>query len=238
MANIIHFMKITNHEIQENEFDKLYHCIISGNDDICISEYDLEQFNEFIVNEDVDSAFNLFVNIKGIVNDIKRDEIYSNVDSVWKFVVDDISERWKAEIDNEKFISNLDVYERLCFKFYIFDCQLKNGGLNLWDSNGYSDDLDDIYNFVSNSNFEYKDKFLDVLNNFKEIKDSVASLSKDDVFYDLDYETRIRLLEDFDKQYFKIENNWLVYFEDYLVSNITDKYTKKILGLSVSQPKI
>ena len=200
------------------------------------SDYDLEftnedimLVNEFIADNDSLSMIDYLKDKKKIINDVVKNNVLKDIDSLWSFIMDQSYDIWKNNsMSRDEFLSKLSDYEKLAVKFGNFNYQVENGGLMQWDCNGYSEDLDDLQEFLTKSDYSKKDRFLGILDAFSNVKDAINKLDKYDDWYDEDMNTRWNSLETFDKDYYSFKDNWIEYFEDYLFKNMPDEYLEKI----------
>ncbi|MBQ4622763.1 MAG: hypothetical protein IJB28_08940, partial [Bacteroidaceae bacterium] len=61
-----------------------------------------------------------------------------------------------------------------------------------------------------------RNKFLEILESFSNVKDAIGNLNKYDDWYDEDVNTRWESLDMFDKDYYSFKDDWAEYFEEYL----------------------
>ena len=134
-------------------------------------------------------------------------------------------------MSQEDFYRQLTDYERLAVMFGNFNYQVGNGGLYQWHDNGYSEDLGSLYDFLDNCDYEKKDKFMQVLDDFSYVKTAIEELDRDNDWYNDDCQTRLDTLKYYDKDYYSIQDDWKNYFENYLITNIPDEYIQMIYQL-------
>ena len=210
------------------------------------SDYDLEftnedimLVNEFIADNDSLSMIDYLKDKKKIINDVVKKDVLKDIDSLWSFIMDQSYDIWKNNsMSRDEFLSKLSDYEKLAVKFGNFNYQVENGGLMQWDCNGYSEDLEDLQEFLTKSDYSKKDRFLGILDAFSNVKDAINKLDKYDDWYDEDMNTRWNSLETFDKDYYSFKDNWIEYFEDYLFQNMPDDYLEKIKEYNLSKINI
>lgn len=210
------------------------------------SDYDLEftnedimLVNEFIADNDSLSMIDYLKDKKKIINDVVKKDVLKDIDSLWSFIMDQSYDIWKNNsMSRDEFLSKLSDYEKLAVKFGNFNYQVENGGLMQWDCNGYSEDLEDLQEFLTKSDYSKKDRFLGILDAFSNVKDAINKLDKYDDWYDEDMNTRWNSLETFDKDYYSFKDNWIEYFEDYLFQNMPDEYLEKIKEYNLSKINI
>ena len=210
------------------------------------SDYDLEftnedimLVNEFIADNDSLSMIDYLKDKKKIINDVVKKDVLKDIDSLWSFIMDQSYDIWKNNsMSRDEFLSKLSDYEKLAVKFGNFNYQVENGGLMQWDCNGYSEDLEDLQEFLTKSDYSKKDRFLGILDAFSNVKDAINKLDKYDDWYDEDMNTRWNSLETFDKDYYSFKDNWIEYFEDYLFKNMPDEYLEKIKEYNLSKINI
>jgi len=210
------------------------------------SDYELEftnedimLVNEFIADNDSLSMIDYLKDKKKIINDVVKKDVLKDIDSLWSFIMDQSYDIWKNNsMSRDEFLSKLSDYEKLAVKFGNFNYQVENGGLMQWDCNGYSEDLEDLQEFLTKSDYSKKDRFLGILDAFSNVKDAINKLDKYDDWYDEDMNTRWNSLETFDKDYYSFKDNWIEYFEDYLFKNMPDEYLEKIKEYNLSKVNI
>ncbi|MBQ9833604.1 MAG: DUF4375 domain-containing protein [Bacilli bacterium] len=210
------------------------------------SDYDLEftnedimLVNEFIADNDSLSMTDYLKDKKKIIKDVVKKDVLKDIDSLWSFIMDQSYDIWKNNsMSRDEFLSKLSDYEKLAVKFGNFNYQVENGGLMQWDCNGYSEDLEDLQEFLTKSDYSKKDRFLGILDAFSNVKDAINKLDKYDDWYAEDMNTRWNSLETFDKDYYSFKDNWIEYFEDYLFQNMPDEYLEKIKEYNLSKINI
>ena len=200
---------------------------------------DIMLVNEFIADNDSLSMIDYLKDKKKIINDVVKKDVLKDIDSLWSFIMDQSYDIWKNNsMSRDEFLSKLSDYEKLAVKFGNFNYQVENGGLMQWDCNGYSEDLEDLQEFLTKSDYSRKDRFLGILDAFSNVKDAINKLDKYDDWYDEDMNTRWNSLETFDKDYYSFKDNWIKYFEDYLFQNMPDEYLEKIKEYNLSKINI
>lgn len=173
----------------------------------------------------------MFREKENICNEVFKDIIHSKTDSFWQFIMDNSYKLWDSEMSRADFLNTLSDYEKLAVQFGNFNYQVENGGLIQWLENRYSDDFEDLYEFLRESDYIDKQEFLNILDYFLYVKAEIDNLDTYDDWYDKDYYSRIKTLEDFDSKYYEIQDSWKEYFEDYLIQNIPNEYVDKIYEL-------
>lgn len=211
---------------------KLFYYLYNSKVDVEFTEDEIDEFNNYISEKNVDSIIHLFESKETMSYEVFKDIIHSKVDSLWDFIMDKVNDKWSSGIIREEFLKHITGYEKIAVMFNDFDQQVNYGGLSQWDSNEYSDDFDDLYRFLENSNFDEKDKFIDILDNFSAIKEEIKKLDYYDNWYYEDCETRMNSLRTSDSEYYTIRDSWERYFEDYLIDHIPDEYKQMILNLN------
>ena len=204
-----------------------------------LTNEDIMLVNEFIADNDSLSMIDYLKDKKKIINDVVKNNVLKDIDSLWSFIMDQSYDIWKNNsMSRDEFLSKLSDYEKLAVKFGNFNYQVENGGLMQWDCNGYSEDLEDLQEFLTKSDYSKKDRFLGILDAFSNVKDAINKLDKYDDWYDEDMNTRWNSLETFDKDYYSFKDNWIEYFEDYLFKNMPDEYLEKIKEYNLSKVNI
>ena len=204
-----------------------------------LTNEDIMLVNEFIADNDSLSMIDYLKDKKKIINDVVKNNVLKDIDSLWSFIMDQSYDIWKNNsMSRDEFLSKLSDYEKLAVKFGNFNYQVENGGLMQWDCNGYSEDLEDLQEFLTKSDYSKKDRFLGILDAFSNVKDAINKLDKYDDWYDEDMNTRWNSLETFDKDYYSFKDNWIEYFEDYLFKNMPDEYLEKIKEYNLSKINI
>ena len=204
-----------------------------------LTNEDIMLVNEFIADNDSLSMIDYLKDKKKIINDVVKKDVLKDIDSLWSFIMDQSYDIWKNNsMSRDEFLSKLSDYEKLAVKFGNFNYQVENGGLMQWDCNGYSEDLEDLQEFLTKSDYSKKDRFLGILDAFSNVKDAINKLDKYDDWYDEDMNTRWNSLETFDKDYYSFKDNWIEYFEDYLFKNMPDEYLEKIKEYNLSKINI
>lgn len=212
---------------------------MDSNYDLEFTNEDIMLVNEFIADNDSLSMIDYLKDKKKIINDVVKNNVLKDIDSLWSFIMDQSYDIWKNNsMSRDEFLSKLSDYEKLAVKFGNFNYQVENGGLMQWDCNGYSEDLEDLQEFLTKSDYSKKDRFLGILDAFSNVKDAINKLDKYDDWYDEDMNTRWNSLETFDKDYYSFKDNWIEYFEDYLFKNMPDEYLEKIKEYNLSKINI
>lgn len=158
-----------------------------------------------------------------------KESFLEKIDNLWEFVMHSAYDIWQNNnMSRDEFLSKLTAYEELAVKFGNFNYQVENGGLMQWDLNGYSGDLDYLQDFLSKSDYSKKDRFLEILETFSNVKNAIEKLDKYDDWYDEDVNTRWESLDMFDKDYYSFKDEWAEYFEEYLFKNMPNEYAEKI----------
>ncbi len=209
---------------------KLFTYMYKPKIDVEFSDDEIKDFNEYIRNNDIDSIIHLFESKENMGIDVLKDIIHSKVDSLWQFVMDKSYEKWEAGVNRNCFLEKLTNYEKLAVIFGNFNYQVENGGLFQWNDNDYSKDLDALYDFLDDCDYEQKDKFKQILDDFSYVKTAIEELEPNNDWYNEDCETRLQSLKYYDNDYYAIKDNWKNYFEKYLIDNIPDEYIDAILN--------
>ena len=147
-------------------------------------------------------------------------------------------DNWGKNTSREEFLSDLTPYEKLAVIFGNFNYQVQNGGFFQWVFNNYDSDIDDLEEFIENCDFDKKDVFERMFENYRCIKASLDNLNGYDDFYYEDVETREKHYADNDENYYRINKEWEKYFSDYLLKNMPEEYYQYILGLDTSKSTI
>ena len=213
---------------------KLFNNMYSSKVDVEFSDDEVKDFNEYIRNNNVDSIVQFFEFKENMGVEVFKDMIYSKIDSLWQYIMDESYKKWEDGCDRDEFLNKLTDYEKTAVMFGNFNYHVENGGLYQWHENNYSDDLGYLYNFLDNCDCDYddKNKFMQVLDDFSYIKTAIEELNRNDDWYEEDCQTRLKSLKYYYKDYFAIQESWKNYFERYLVDNIPDEYIKKITELN------
>lgn len=211
---------------------KLFTYIHKPKVDVEFSDDEVNDFNGYVRNNDIDSIVHLFQSKEIMGIDVFNDIIYSKVDSFWQFVMDESFKKWEDGLDRGEFLNRLTDYEKIAIMFGNFNYQVENNGLIHWDDNDYSKDLGFLYDFLDNCDYAQKDKFMQVLDDFSYVKIAIEELDQHNDWYKEDCQTRLKSLNYYDKDYYAIQEDWKNYFENYLVDNIPDEYLKKVITLN------
>lgn len=207
-------------------FNSMYKCKV----DVGFSNDEVNIFNEYIRNNNIDSIVHLFESKENMGIDVLKEIIYSKTDSFWQFIMDESYKKWDDGLSRDEFLSKLTDYEKLAIMFGNFNYQVENGGLLQWDDNGYSEDLGSLYDHLDNCHYNQKAKFMQILDDFSYVKDAIEELDHNDDWYHEDCQTRLKTLEYYDRDYYDIQDSWKNYFENYLLDNIPDEYIDTILN--------
>ncbi len=198
--------------------------------DVEFTDDDVNDFNTYIKNNDISSIAHFFEVKSSMCYEVFKDVVHSKVGSFWQYMVDCVCDKFDYNNTNrEDFLKQLTDYEKYAVIFGTFSSQVENGGLSQWYLNNYSDDFDSLIEFLKNSDFEKRDEFLSILDNFLNIKNAIEKLDRFNDWYQDDYKTRIRALCDYDLIYEHIEKEWKEYFENYLIRNMPDDYKQAII---------
>ena len=213
---------------------------VMPNDEICnFSDDEVNMVNGFISDELYDSVYDFIESKNKELNKIIKDDILNKIDSLLEFGMDSAYERWSGKnLNRASFLSLLTNYERIAVRLGNFNYQVENGGLQQWDSNGYSDDIGFMKDFVLSTNFKKKEELLDILENFESIKTAIDKLDIYDDWYSEDYDTRLKTMDFYNKEYYKIKDEWMDYVEQYLIENVPKDYLKKIKEYNISSVRI
>lgn len=159
-------------------------------------------------------------------------------DNLWQFIMTNAYYNWGKNTSREKFLSDLTPYEKLAVIFGNFNYQVQNGGFSQWVFNNYDSDIDGSEEFIENCDFDKKDVFERMFENYRSIKSSLDSLNEYDDFYYEDVETREKHYCDNDENYYYINEEWEEYFSDYLLKNMPEEYYQYIVDYEISKPII
>lgn len=225
--NVINYMNIINEPFDERKIKRLWSKANEIIDKIVFTENEIIEFNEYVKDNDIASIMDF---LEDKEKQASLEIIYSKVENLWDFILDKIH---NIRLDNinlnrKEFLEKLSEYEKLAVKFGDFNYQVENGGLIQWDENNYSNDLEDLIEFLNKSSYQYKEKFLEVLSDFKYIKNAINNLNTADDFYEVDKESRLNFLYEYDEKYLNIRESWRKYFENYLVKNIPNEYLNEL----------
>lgn len=228
---------MTVNKIKKSDLNRICKNLFNTHCDIEFEEEEIELINKFIDKNDSESFIDFVEEKKDEIKNMEKEKLLDKIDSLLQFVMNCSYEIWKDNYDMNRqvFLSKLSAYEKIAVQFGNFNHQIENGGLSQWDDNGYSEDLDDLYDFLKNSDFKYKDKFISILDAFTDVKNSINRLNRDDDWYDQDVDTRLTSLNHYDKEYYDMNREWLCYFEEYLFNNMPDEYIEKIKEFNVSK---
>lgn len=159
-------------------------------------------------------------------------------DNLWQFIMTNAYYNWGKNTSREKFLSDLTPYEKLAVIFGNFNYQVQNGGFSQWVFNNYDSDIDGSEEFIENCDFDKKDVFERMFENYRSIKSSLDCLNEYDDFYYEDVETREKHYCDNDENYYYINEEWEEYFSDYLLKNMPEEYYQYIVDYEISKPII
>ncbi len=211
---------------------KLFSYMHNTKTEVEFSDDEVEAFNSYIKNNDVTSIVQLFESKEVMCNEVFKDIIYSKIDSLWQFVMNKSYEKWEDGLSRDEFLNKLTDYEKLAVMFGNFNYQVENGGLIQWDDNDYSKDLNSLYAFLDDCDYNQKAKFMQVLDDFSYVKTAIEELDRCNDWYDEDCQTRLKSLNYYDKDYYAIQDDWKNYFENYLLNNMPDEYKQMIFNLN------
>lgn len=147
-------------------------------------------------------------------------------------------EKWEDNLSRGDFLSLLTPYEKLAVQFGNFNYQVQNGGFSQWVVNNYDDEIDDLENFINECDYDNKDIFMVMFDNYRCIKNSLSKLNGFDDFYYEDVDTRENHYGDYDSSYYQINDEWENYFNDYLLNNIPNEYYQMIVNYEMDKPSI
>ena len=142
--------------------------------------------------------------------------------------------KWANNLSRDEFINLLSDYEKIAVQFGNFNYQVQNGGFSQWVFNNYDSDIDALEDFINNCDFDKKDIFIQMFENYRNIKENIEKLDSYNDFYEEDLETREKHYSDYDSQYYEINDKWAEYFQNYLLDNLTEEYIEKIINYNVS----
>lgn len=214
---------------------KLFSYLYNTKTEVEFADDEVEEFNSYIKNNDVTSIVHLFESKEVVCDEVFKDMLYSKVDDLWQFIMDESYKNWEHNgMSRTEFLNKLTDYEKLAVMFGNFNYQVENGGLSQWDENDYSEDLDSLTEFLKTTYFSKREEFLSILESFSDIKNAIEELDPYDDWYNEDCETRLKALDNYDSAYYRIKDDWKDFFENYLVDNITDEYKDKIIKCDLS----
>lgn len=214
------------------KLSKLFSSIDYCKIDAEFTEDEVDTFNAYVKNNDYSNVIELFALKINMSNDVLDEMIISTYNNILDFITSEVYINYGCVVSRTEFLNQLTDYERIVVMFDNFDKQVMDGGLYQWHKNGYSEDCDALYEFIEKSNFISKKDFLNILDNFSNVMKAIDKLDRDDVWYDEDYKTRIKALNNYDNDYDSIEDDLIQYLNDYLMSNIPDEYVKRIIDLN------
>lgn len=237
MKNVVHVFNLINKKLNILELERILNDISSSKLNIEILDDELDEVNRMIEDNDIVS-FEKFVNAKcKLAKEIMDDMILEKTNNdLWQFIMDRAYEKWDKELSREEFLNLLTPYEKISVQLGNFNYQIGNGGMSQWDLNCYSSDIDDIESFVENCDFENKHIILTMITNFRGIKESIDNLDRYDDWYDEDYNTRAKHLDDYDKDYYAINKAWMEYINLYLLNKMPEEYLEMVINYEVSKP--
>lgn len=219
--------------IDITKLTKLFSHIMKSKIDVQFTDEEVKEFNEDVHNKNTSSIIQLFESKEAICYEVSKNTIHDKIDSLWQFIMDQSYDKWKHDgMRREEFLEQLTEYEKLAVMFGNFNYQVENGGLSQWDDNGYSEDLDFLYDFLDNCDYSRKDKFLLILDEFSCVKTAIEELDHNNDWYEEDCQTRLKSLTYYDKDYYEIKDSWNDYFENYLIDNIPNEYMDKVLSIN------
>lgn len=214
------------------KLSKFFSNVIECKIDVEFTSDEVDSFNAWIKDNNYLSVIDFFASKRNMSIDVLCDIIYSKVDSLWQFIMDESYKKWEDELDRDEFLNKLTDYEKIAMMFGNFNYQVENNGLIHWDDNDYSKDLGFLYDFLDNCDYAQKDKFMQVLDDFSYVKTAIEELDCNNDWYNEDCETRLQTLNYYDEDYYKIKDSWKEYFEMHLIKNIPDEYLKKVINLN------
>lgn len=215
-------------------FSKLYNPKI----DVEFTDDEIDKINSAIHNNDASSVVHVFESKAYMQQDVLKEMINSKVEDLWQFIMTLSYEKWEQGMSRSQYLEQLTEYEKIAIQFGNFNFQVENGGLLQWHDNNYSEDYQELYDFLTKSDFKYKDKFISILENFDYIRNAIEKLDINSDWYDQDCETRWNQLDFYDKQYYSISESWKDYFENYLMEKIPDEYISIISQLDINKTSI
>lgn len=138
---------------------KLFSHIYNAKINVEFGDDEIDAFNSYIKDGDVSSIIHLFESKEVMCDEVLKDMIYSKVDSLWQFVIDESYKKYEhLYLNRDELLNQLSDYERIAMLFKDFDYQVENGGLCQWYHN-YVDDLDSLYDFLDDCDYEKKQIF-------------------------------------------------------------------------------
>lgn len=193
------------------------------------SNEELEKVNQSIQENESTFLIKLLEEKERIIKKKEKDILLENINNLCEFILDRCYNLWTPELKGRiDFLSLLSNFEREIVKIGNLDRQLENGGFEKWYKNGYYNDIDEILEFVINSNFVNKDTLVNILKDCSMIIDSIDMLDETDIFYQNDYDTRIKLLNKNNEKYNEIKTEWKNYIDNYIYENLPNDYFKII----------
>lgn len=232
IKDIVYYLNMMDESLDITKLSKLFSSINYCKIDAEFTEDEVETFNAYIKNNDYSNIIEFFARKINMSIDVLDDMIISIYNNILDFITSEVYTNYGCVVSRTEFLNQLTYYERIAVMFDNFDKQVMAGGLYQWHKNGYSEDYETMYEFIKNSNFVEKTKFLNILDNFSNVMKAIDKLNQDDVWYNEDYKTRINALNIYDNDYYSIEDDLIGSLNNYLMSNIPDKYVKKIIDLN------
>jgi len=235
VKNIVHYLYITDSNMDIEKLEVLCNYLYESKFDFEFSKDEIDIVNSLIKSNDYEVLIAYMDDRKKIVDEVNKDILLENIDSLWQFVMDNAYGIWgNNSMSREEFLSRLTDYEKITVQFGNFNYQIENGGLEQWDLNGYSDDSYDLIDFLENCDFSKKNQFLNIIETFHYVKEQIEKLNKNDDFYESDCNTRYQYLDGIEKEYYSIKEDWNKYFENYLFENLPNEYIEKLKSYNLS----
>lgn len=231
-------MNTINEKFDYSRLGSLFSYAITDKIQVEFTSDEINDFNRFVEENNINQIMKFLNFKKEMLNGVLEDIINFKTDSLLEFIAKDCYDVWK-DTSRDEFLYQLSDYEKIAVQFRDFNYQIENGGLSKWHSNGYSEDLGDMYKFLTKSNFEenLRDKFLDILDEVRYIKKAIDELDESDDFYSEDYDTRISCLVRHEEEYHDIKKEWIEYFNNFLVKNVSKKYIDKLYNVDTLEVK-
>ena len=239
LNQIIEDVFYTNENLDISGLTMLYNKIYKPKLDVEFTDNEVNEFNKLIHEKDISAIMDFFKTKEMISKENAKRTLNENTYDIWRFVMDCAYDKWEdSNISREEFLDQLTEYEKDAVIFGNFNYQVENGGLTQWYCNDFGDDSKNLYDFLSKSDFIYKENFIEILEAFDYVIDEINKLDKYSDWYEQDFQTRLDYLNMYDDKYNKISNAWRNYFEDYLIDNMPDEYIDKIKNFNFEKINI
>ena len=219
-------MYLTCNRVKYNDLKVICKDIFDTKYNIEFTNDDIKLANDIINDNDYKSFIDFINDKKPFIMDVDKKSFLGKIDNLLEFIVENAYELYTD--DRIDFLSKISPYEKIAVQFSNLDSQILNNGLYGWDNNGYSDDLDDLEEFLKGSDFTHKNLFFNMFESFTTVKNAISKLDQYDDWYEEDLNTRWESLKYHDNMYNKIREEWMTYLQDNLLSNMPNDYVKKI----------